>query len=381
MDFMTLRIADLTIRISPATEDMKTFCRDYLASDDDVPDITVTVTDEDIAYERTAAEKEAAIEGNPVPKLTRDLLARTAYYRKIAETLPDYDACVIHASAVAVDGSAFLFTAKSGTGKTTHTHLWQKNVPGTVIVNGDKPILRKVDGVLRVYGTPWAGKENEQTNVSFPVCAVSEIVRDETNYVENVAFSSFYPLLIQQIYRPKSPVALKKTLALLAGFGELRLYRTHCNMEDSAATVAYRAMTKQKPLSFEEVLDRYGVLIYHTIGVSMRPLLRANRDAVAIRKTDEFHKNDAVLFRRDNGQYVLHRITKIRDGKYYIIGDNCVSGEWVRRDQILGTLESVARGKRTIHSDDFLYRVYVATRPLHIFCLKMKYRAAILLRR
>lgn len=121
-------------------------------------------------------------------------------------------------------------------------------------------------------------------------------------------------------------------------------------------------MENQK--TFSQVLEETGRLVYTTRGMSMRPLLRQGKDVVVIEKPKEhWKKYDAVLFLRKNGQYVLHRILKVCGDRYWIVGDNCVSGEMVEGDQIIGLLTSVRRGRRTIRATDWRYRLYV-----HIWC-------------
>lgn len=126
---------------------------------------------------------------------------------------------------------------------------------------------------------------------------------------------------------------------------------------------------------FREALNRDGRLAYNTVGVSMRPLLRARRDIVVIEKktAERCKKLDAVLFLRKNGQYVLHRILKVYDCGYWIVGDNCVSGENVVEEQVLGVMTSLKRGKHTIKVTDWRYRLYV-----HIWCKPYHIRFALL---
>lgn len=64
----------------------------------------------------------------------------------------------IHASAVVKDGKAYLFTGKSGTGKSTHSSLWIRHIPGCILLNDDDPMIRLEDGEAIAYGTPWSGK-------------------------------------------------------------------------------------------------------------------------------------------------------------------------------------------------------------------------------
>ena len=118
--------------------------------------------------------------------------------------------------------------------------------------------------------------------------------------------------------------------------------------------------------TFESELSRTGYLVYTNKGVSMMPLLRENRDVMLIEKKQpgvRCRRLDAVLFRRDNGQYVLHRVLEVREKDYLIVGDNCFQKEYVRDDQILGVMTSVVRDGRTIKVTDMDYLAYV-----HLWC-------------
>lgn len=129
-------------------------------------------------------------------------------------------------------------------------------------------------------------------------------------------------------------------------------------------------------VTFEEELSRSGKVVYTNVGVSMMPLLREGRDIMVIHKADtsKLRKYDAVLFRRPGvkgrGAYVLHRILKVLpDGLYWIVGDNCTSGEKVPKKDILGILTQVNRdGKKTVNITDFSYKMYVLfwCKPYHI---------------
>lgn len=110
----------------------------------------------------------------------------------------------------------------------------------------------------------------------------------------------------------------------------------------------------------EQVLFEKGVLCRTTVGVSMLPLLRAGKDVSFIERRDPpFRKYDAVLFRREDGTLVLHRILTVRpDGMYRIVGDNCEAAEWVREEDILGVLTRIRRGEKTIEAGSLRYRLY-----------------------
>ena len=133
-------------------------------------------------------------------------------------------------------------------------------------------------------------------------------------------------------------------------------------------------------VKFEDILTRYGKLIYPNKGVSMKPLLRQGRDLMVIERKgpEPCKKYDAVLFRRPSvrgpDDYVLHRILRInKDGSYWIVGDNCCTGETVREAQILGVLSAVVRGGRQIPVTAPGYRLYVT-----LWCKPWPLRFAVL---
>lgn len=135
--------------------------------------------------------------------------------------------------------------------------------------------------------------------------------------------------------------------------------------------------------TFEDELARTGRLVYTNIGVSMLPLLRQGRDVMVIERCDPaaLRRWDAVLFRRvglmGRGAYVLHRIVRLNpDGSYWIVGDNCIDGETVIPEQILGKLTAVRRGKRTVTERSLRYRLYVTLwcKPYHLRILILRFK-------
>lgn len=130
-------------------------------------------------------------------------------------------------------------------------------------------------------------------------------------------------------------------------------------------------------VTFEQELDRHGTIVFTNVGVSMMPLLRQGRDLMVIQKrpSERLKKLDAVLFKRPNGQYILHRIIRVLPDGYFIVGDNCIGGEYVGEEQVLGVLTEVVRegGKRIDMEKDRRYRLYV-----HLWCAPYRLRGIIL---
>ena len=117
--------------------------------------------------------------------------------------------------------------------------------------------------------------------------------------------------------------------------------------------------------TFEQEIERNSKIIYSNKGVSMMPLIKQGRDLMVIEKvTGRLKKYDAPLFKRENGQYVLHRIIKVREDDYVLCGDH----QWIREygitdDQIVGVLTAVIRKGKMIPVTKFSYRMYV-----HLWC-------------
>lgn len=236
------RMAGRVVEICARYPDVLDLCRGYESAG--IPDFSVAVTDADLALEREKSAREALAEGRAVPSFTDAELEETAVCRKIAEQMPAYGTVLFHGSAVAVDGQAYLFTAKSGTGKSTHTRLWREMLGSrAVMVNDDKPLLRMdADGFL-ACGSPYNGKHRLGSNLEVPLKALCILTRAQENRIVRITKQEAYPMLLQQVYRPANPAALKKTLTLIDRLAAVTpLFRLGCNMEPEAAQVAYRAM-------------------------------------------------------------------------------------------------------------------------------------------
>ena len=156
----------------------------------------------------------------------------------------DYDTILFHGSVIAVDGVGYLFTAKSGTGKSTHTRLWRECFgERAVMVNDDKPLLKITHNGVIAYGTPYNGKHRLGSNISVPLKAICILIRDTVNHIEPITRNQAYTKLLQQVYRPADGEKMMKTLDLLDRLADsIKLYQLGCNMDISAAQVAYEGM-------------------------------------------------------------------------------------------------------------------------------------------
>lgn len=99
--------------------------------------------------------------------------------------LLDYNGMYLHSSAVGWKGRAYLFSAPSGTGKSTHTQMWKQlyGENSVVSINDDRPPLRFVENRWYAYGAPWSGKENINTNVKLPLGGICFLQRGPENKI------------------------------------------------------------------------------------------------------------------------------------------------------------------------------------------------------
>lgn len=110
---------------------------------------------------------------------------------------------MIHSSSIVVNNKAILFSAPSGTGKSTHTNLW-KQVYGDKVqfINDDKPVIRFVDNKPIVCGTPFSGKTDINNNIEVPMGAYIYLERGETDSIEKMSVKDSLYCLTEQTIRP-----------------------------------------------------------------------------------------------------------------------------------------------------------------------------------
>ena len=270
MESFTIRLAGQYFTICPVCDYIREYCKDYIVADvtgqsgiadgdteytsSGVGDITtesvtrIRITQSDIDFEREKSAGEDIKEGIPIRHFSDAYLETLAVYRKIADCLLSCNTLLFHGSVIAVDGEGYLFTAKSGTGKSTHTRLWREYFgERAVMVNDDKPLLRITDSGVTAYGTPWDGKHRLSTNTAVPLKGICILARDTTNHIEPVETHAVYPLIVQQTNRSLSADGMKQTLSLIDRMlNVVPVYRLGCNMDIEAARVAYEGMNRLK---------------------------------------------------------------------------------------------------------------------------------------
>jgi hypothetical protein len=241
-----VKLAGVPCRLRTIYPEQRRFLQDYLCEEE--PRFTIEMSREDLAEEARLNDENRAAEGLEPQRAAPRNLESLAIYRKLALCLLEEDVLLFHGSVIAVDGEGYLFTARSGTGKSTHTRLWREAFGDrAVMINDDKPLLRVTEQGVTVYGTPWNGKHHLSCNLAVPLKAICHLTRAEENRIVPLSAEDAFPILFQQCYRPRKAEAIPRILELLERLSrQVKLYRLGCNMEPEAAIVSYTGMQEEK---------------------------------------------------------------------------------------------------------------------------------------
>lgn len=243
MTEFTFMIAGTSIRVQAVYRSTRHFCRDYLT--DATPDLYVSISPMDIE----TVSKNGCVDirgGRAAAPFYNRFFETIALHQKVASALLGRNVIMLHGSAVEYENGAYIFTAKSGIGKTTHSLLWTRLYKNCRILNGDKPMLLFRDGSIFVCGTPWCGKEQYGVNEIVPLKAVCLLSRDTDNHIERIQLGDCFRQILNQCYVPGETGSLPRVVELLGKLSTVDIYKLGCNMEKEAAAVSFNAMVKKE---------------------------------------------------------------------------------------------------------------------------------------
>lgn len=235
---MVYKIADFYFDIKKLRGDTAYIAQSYLCDDYPRIDALIFATEKNVEY-----EKEMAVKYNE-PAVSDAQYESLAMYRKICAYALEQDAFLMHGAVIEYEGRGYAFLATSGTGKTTHIRQWKEAFGDdkVTIINGDKPILRFLDGKVYAYGTPWNGKEHYGTNGRVELSGICFVNRAEKNSIRLLTPEEAVPLLFSQIMIvDSSNLARQLELADML-VQKVHMYSLNCNISHEAAKVAYHGM-------------------------------------------------------------------------------------------------------------------------------------------
>lgn len=221
---MNCKIAGLGVDVPPLG-DLPERCKAYLA---EVPvDIVI---DPDRVY----------------PDKIKGLDAAGNYYMysgyEFYISLPDYAGFMLHSSCVVVEGYAYLFSGPCGMGKSTHTQKYLKTFPDAVIINDDKPALRRIDGRWYAYGTPWCGKDGINENSFAPIAGICFLHRGDPQ-INRLKPLEAVGYILRQTNGSRKPEQVRKLMPVInALVTEIPIFEFYNHAEEGAELTTYRAM-------------------------------------------------------------------------------------------------------------------------------------------
>ncbi len=235
-------IGGMTFRINSLFHHTQKYTKDFAI--EDIGEHVIDMSWQDIHREREICSDENNGVDPSMKNVSDCFLEPVALLRKLADYIIDYDRVLMHGSAIAVNGKGYIFTALSGTGKSTHTALLrQLHGENAVMINDDKPFLSIKEGNVFVCGTPWMGKHRLGNNITVPLEGIFFLRRSEDNILKRLAPEDAVPLMISQCHRPTDPEKLMKTFELVDQIlNVVPLYDFGCNMDISAAELSSSVM-------------------------------------------------------------------------------------------------------------------------------------------
>lgn len=276
----------------------------------------------------------------------------------------DYGVLLQHASVIKLSDasgsfSAFCFLGKSGTGKSTHSSLWLKNIPGTELLNDDNPAIRfNEEGEAFVYGTPWSGKTPCYKNDCAPLAGFADLKQAPYNKIKRrspiESYASLLPTFSNLKWEKHVADGINNTVTEL--IKKVPVFFLECLPDADAALTSYKAMTgkqieekgriaERKTAKGYEVFDAVSELVDEektvkiTVrGNSMLPFIFNGRDQVELKKQSSYKVGDIVLARNGN-RFVLHRIWKFEGDNVILHGD----GNPLRKKEKMPVTDIVAK--------------------------------------
>lgn len=164
----------------------------------------------------------------------------------LEEVLLFHDAFLLHSSFVSWRKTGIVFTAPSGTGKSTQANLWQQ-YEGAEIYNGDRTIIRKIDNVYHGFGSPYAGSSGIYRNETAPIKAIIVLTQAPENRIERLTGKqAFTPLYKETLMNTWNPEYMNKMTDLLMDVAaKIPIYHLACRPDREAVELVKKTLFQE----------------------------------------------------------------------------------------------------------------------------------------
>ncbi len=208
----------------------------YLVSDDLKSDII-------IPYSKNAINKMQELYPHFSLGDCEYMMYGSFFYKELLK----FNGILLHSSCVVLDGYAYLFSAPSGTGKSTHTQRWLSVFKSAKILNDDKPAIIVKDNICYACGTPFSGKTNLNLNEIYPIKGIAFLERSKDNWIVEMPQSKKVFSILNQTLRPDEIEFMDNAINVIGNIvNTVKIYKFGCNISDEAVYTSYEAMNNMK---------------------------------------------------------------------------------------------------------------------------------------
>lgn len=247
MEAFRIEIAGVPVAVRCRFRVNQDFFHDYFTEKE--PLFTIEPSAADLRRMQADFDRMDEAEGIPKQGRTETFLENNAIHSLLAERLVQENVLLMHGSALCMDGQAYIFIAKSGTGKSTHAWQWREVFGDRVwMINDDKPMLKISESGVTVYGTPWDGKHHLSRNASAPLKAIVKLERDTFNHIKPMQKADAFPMLLAQAFGFRNSAAMARMIELEKQLlNAVDFYSLGCTLEPDAAKVAWEGIQAGDP--------------------------------------------------------------------------------------------------------------------------------------
>ena len=284
-----------------------------------------------------------------------------------ALTTANKSALLFHSSTVVWKGKAYMFLGKSGTGKSTHSGLWLKHIPGTHLLNDDNPVVRiDASGTPIVCGSPWSGKTPCYRNEEYPLGAIVQLEQAPKNQIAKSSVLEAYAAITSSISskRWEKELANGINASIDALLKSRPVYHLKCLPDEDAAKTCWQAIARYSFIDdVKSIIDEGRTVILPVKGNSMLPFIRGGEKVELHPIHTELKIGNIVLAKVKEGYPVIHRIVKIEGDEITLEGDgNLGFQEHCNRKSVIA---------QVVRDDLRQWHLWMSLRPIRRVLLKL----------